>query len=110
MGLPLSLLNGQPLFRPNPRRVRVELGGETVAASDHMMMLHPPGRPPSYYFPKADVHLNTLSPSDKKATVEGLGEASYWTVSAGGKVAADAAYAYSGLGDYITFDFRTNNG
>jgi uncharacterized protein (DUF427 family) len=78
---------------PSPRRVRVLLGGETVADSTRVQLLQPPGRTPVYLFPREDVRAQ-LEPSERTATAPGLGEATFWTVRAGDAVAEDAAYGY----------------
>jgi hypothetical protein len=44
----------------SPRRVRVLLGEHEVADSDDVRLLHPPGRTPTYLFPRiALVRLST---------------------------------------------------
>ena len=43
-----------------PRRVRVLLGGELVADSDGVRLLHPPGRTPTYLFPREHVRTALL--------------------------------------------------
>jgi len=39
----------------SPRRVRVILGGETVADSTAIWLLHPPDKTPTYLFPREHV-------------------------------------------------------
>lgn len=79
---------------PSPRRVRVLLGGETVADSSDVRLLQPPGQTPVYLFPRRDVRMAALTPSSTIASAPGLGEATFWTAAAGGRRATDAAYSY----------------
>ena len=50
---------------PSSRTVRVEVGGVTVAESQHPTLLFETGLPARYYFPKADVRLDLLVATDK---------------------------------------------
>jgi uncharacterized protein (DUF427 family) len=79
---------------PSARRVRVLLGGETVADSERVQLLQPPGQTALYLFPREDVRSDLLQPSDRSATAPALGAATFWTVRAGGATAEDAAYSY----------------
>jgi uncharacterized protein (DUF427 family) len=81
-------------FEESPRRIRARLGGETVVDSRHPKLLHEHGHLPIYYFPQDEVDMNLLVPSDKHTTCPYKGEASYWSVHAGGKVAQDAVWSY----------------
>jgi uncharacterized protein (DUF427 family) len=42
-------------LEPFPRRVRAVLDGETRVDSERVLLVHRPGRPPTYAFPAADV-------------------------------------------------------
>ncbi len=81
-------------FEPSPRRVRAVLGGETVADSLHPSLLHETGLLPVYYFPRSDVRMDLLEVTDHATRCPFKGRATYWTVRAGGREAADAAWAY----------------
>ncbi len=48
-----------------PRRVRVLLAGDLVADSDDVRLLHPPGRTPTYLFPRGHVRTGMLQPSER---------------------------------------------
>jgi uncharacterized protein (DUF427 family) len=78
---------------PSPRRVRVLLGGETVADSTRVQLLQPPGQTALYLFPR-DVRMELLVPSERRASAPEVGEATSWTVRAGDMAAQDAAYSY----------------
>ena len=81
-------------FIPSPRRVRVMLGGETIADSTHVMMARETGHTPVYYFPPDDVRMDLMTPTDHHTHCPYKGDASYWTIRAGGKEAENAMWAY----------------
>lgn len=77
-----------------PRRVRVRLGDQTVADSDDVRLLHPPGRTPTYLFPREDVRMELLRPSERQQSDPGMGRRTYWSVHTGSGHAPDAAYSW----------------
>src|SRR4051794_23714464 len=81
-------------FEDSPRRIRAKLGGVTVVDSTHAKMLHEHAHLPVYYFPEDDVRMDLLRPTDHHTTCPYKGEASYWSVEAGGKVSENTAWAY----------------
>jgi uncharacterized protein (DUF427 family) len=98
----------------SPRRVRTLFGGEVIADSQAMRLLRPPWGPPAYYFPREDVRLDRLVPSNYSIEPGPLGPASFWDLMAGGRTAEHAARAYlqppetvSGLADCIAFDWNS---
>lgn len=72
------------------RRVRVEVGGVTLAESRHAMMLVETLLPPRWYLPPEDVRMDLLTPSATHTTCAYKGVASY--LSADG--APDVAWFY----------------
>ena len=78
----------------SPRWVRVMLGGETIADSKRVKLLHESGHLPVYYFPEEDVRMEFLEESDLTTSCPFKGEASYWSVRAGDKVAENAVWGY----------------
>ncbi len=92
------------------RHVRVVLGGivlaETRTPARVLEMYHPP----VYYFSPDDVLLEHLARSSSSSACEWKGIASYFDVSAGGKVARNAAWTYpdptsafASIRDWIAF-------
>jgi uncharacterized protein (DUF427 family) len=81
-------------FEDSPRWVRVVLGGETVADSKRVKLLHETGHLPVYYFPEEDVRLDLLEESDHTSYCPFKGDASYWSVRVGDKVAENAVWGY----------------
>ena len=90
----LPRTKGLIYFEDSPRRIRARLGGETVVDGRHAKLLHEHGHLPVYYFPEDEVRMDLLVPSDKHTTCPYKGEASYWSVHAGGKVSEDAVWSY----------------
>jgi uncharacterized protein (DUF427 family) len=97
-------------FEDSPRRVRVTFGGETVAASDRMKLLHESNHLPVYYFPVEDVHDRWLERSDHSTHCPAKGEASYWSVRVGDRIAENSMWSYQDpredapwLRDYAAF-------
>ncbi len=95
---------------PNPRRVRVFFGGEAVADSSSTLYLFETGHLPVYYFPRADVRFDLLEPTSNRTHCPYKGDASYYTVIAGGRRYEDAVWAYPEpiesvpeLADYVAF-------
>jgi uncharacterized protein (DUF427 family) len=86
---------GSALYlEPTPKRVRVEVGGEVIADSRRAMMLHESGHQPIYYFPSEDVRREFLQPSDRHTRCPKKGEASYYTITAGGETVEAGAWYY----------------
>jgi uncharacterized protein (DUF427 family) len=78
----------------SPRRVRVRFGSEFVADSRHALLLLEEGLLPVYYFPPEDVRTDLMTPTERHTTCQYKGNASYWTVRVGDRVAEDAVWAY----------------
>src|ERR671915_1613737 len=81
-------------FEDSPRWVRVMFNGETVADSRRAKLLHETGHLPIYYFPEEDVRMDLLEASDHTTYCPFKGDASYWSVKVGDKIAENAAWAY----------------
>ncbi|HEY5189240.1 MAG TPA: DUF427 domain-containing protein [Solirubrobacteraceae bacterium] len=86
---------GSALYlEPTPKRIRVEVGGVVVTDSRRALILHESGHQPVYYFPPADVRSELLSPSDRRTRCPKKGEASYYTIDAGGETVDAGAWSY----------------
>lgn len=81
-------------FEPTPRWVRVMFGGETIADSKHVMLMRETGHPPVYYFPQEDVRMDLLVGTDRRTHCPYKGDASYWSVNVGDRVAENAVWSY----------------
>jgi uncharacterized protein (DUF427 family) len=78
----------------SPRRVRVKFNGEFIADSTRAVLLRETGHLPVYYFPPEDVRQDVLEPTDLHTRCPYKGEASYWTLRVGEKVAENAMWGY----------------
>jgi uncharacterized protein (DUF427 family) len=81
-------------LEPTPKRIRVEVGGETIADSRRAMLLHESGLQPIYYFPPEDVRQEVLEPTDKHTHCPKKGEASYHTIHVGEHAVKNGAWYY----------------
>jgi uncharacterized protein (DUF427 family) len=81
-------------FEAHPRRVRAELGGHVVLDTTRGSLLHETAILPVLYAPLEDFDAALLTPTDHRTSCPFKGEASYWTVRAGGRVAENAVWAY----------------
>jgi uncharacterized protein (DUF427 family) len=95
-----------------PRRVRVLLHGEPVADSEEVRLLHPPGRTPTYLFPREHVRTELFEPSSRRQSDPGMGPRTYWSLQTGQHTAPDAAYAWeqppqsaAAIADMVAFDW-----
>lgn len=108
------------VFEPGPKRVRVMLGGQFIADSLRAYLVRPGGPNyryfPGYYFPREDVRMDLLQPTTLVQRFEELGEASYWTVKVGDRIAENGAWCYHkvigkiDLGAYIAFEWDKMDG
>jgi uncharacterized protein (DUF427 family) len=96
--LPQRLLFAEPLRR----RMRVQFGGQWVADSEDVILLHEPGHYPVAFFPLADVAAGVLVPEARTTTHRELGTTAWFTVRAGDKQATRAAWQYTGLPAHAT--------
>jgi len=81
-------------FEPHPRRIRAELGGHAVLDTTRGHLLHETALLPVLYAPLEDFDAALLERTDHRTTCPFKGEASYWTVRAGGREAENALWAY----------------
>jgi uncharacterized protein (DUF427 family) len=91
-GLPRQ--KGVIYFERSPRRIRARFAGETVVDSRHPKLLHEQGHLPIYYFPEDDVRTDLLEPTDRTTHCPYKGDAVYWSVRAGDRVAENAVWSY----------------
>jgi len=101
---------GLILFEDSPRRIRGVFEGETVVDSRRVKLLHEYGHLPIYYFPREEVRFDRLEPTDHHTRCPYKGEASYWSVRVGDRVAENAVWGYPEplddappLADYVAF-------
>ncbi len=97
----------------DPRRIRAEFQGETVADSSNVLVMHETRLAPVFYFPREDVRMDLLVKSERHTHCPFKGNASYWTIRVSDKSAKEAAWSYetpydesSGVMGYVAFDWR----
>jgi uncharacterized protein (DUF427 family) len=79
---------------PSAHRVRVELAGELIAESERVLELHETGLATRWYLPLEDVRPGVLEPSEKTSHCPFKGDASYYSVRAGGELHRDLVWTY----------------
>ncbi len=99
-------------FGPSPRWVRVYFNRQLIADSKEMMLLRESDHLPLYYFPKGDVRMDCLQPSEQTTHSKFTGEGVFWHVQVGDKIAEHAAFTFRNppgngpkLEDYVAFEW-----
>jgi uncharacterized protein (DUF427 family) len=90
----LPRTRGLIYFEDSPRRIRARLAGETVVDSRRSKLLHEHGKLPLHYFPRDEVRLDLLEATDHSTHCPWKGDASYWSVRVGDRLAENAAWSY----------------
>jgi uncharacterized protein (DUF427 family) len=101
---------GRIRIEASSKRVRAYLGGEVVADSIRPVLVWEIPYYPAYYFPVEDVRADALEPDGGTSHSPSRGDATTFTVTAGGKRAPGAAWRYEDspieeLRDLIRFDW-----
>lgn len=99
-------------MEPGTKRVRVYLGGQVVADTDHPMLVWEVPSYPTYYFPAVDVRTELMEADGGVQHSPSRGDGRTFTVSAGDKRAQEAALQYADsqieeLRDLIRFDWHS---
>ena len=89
-----------PYAEPLRRRLRAELGGQTVVESDDAVLLFEPGRYPVAYFPRADFAAGVLRPTEHRTEHRDLGETAWFEVVGGERQAARGAWQHVALPEH----------
>jgi uncharacterized protein (DUF427 family) len=76
------------------KRVRVTFAGKTIADTTRALSLAEASYPPVFYIPRADADMATLARTAHHTHCPYKGDASYFTISAGGKTAENAVWSY----------------
>jgi uncharacterized protein (DUF427 family) len=79
---------------PNAKRVRVTLGGQVIAESTHALRLQEASYPLVFYIPRADARMDLFTKTSNASHCPYKGDASYYSVAAGGKTAENAVWSY----------------
>ncbi len=81
-------------LHPFPRRVRATFAGETVLDSTRGALLHESNILPRLYVPLEDVRADLLERTGHSTHCPFKGDASYWSVRVGERVAENAVWTY----------------
>jgi uncharacterized protein (DUF427 family) len=98
------------LLEPSPRRVRVAFNGVTIADSTRAHLLFETRHLPVYYFPRGDVRMDLLVPTEHHTFCPYKGTASYWTIRVADRASENAVWGYPDpydevpmLADFLAF-------
>ena len=97
-------------LEPAGKHLRAVFGGEVIAESDAALVLSETGYPPRVYFPPAEVRGERLARTEHTTRCPWKGQATYWTLLAGGETLENGAWAYpeplpelAAIADYVSF-------
>lgn len=79
---------------PNPNRVRVIFNGRVVADTMRAVTLRESTYPPVLYIPREDAQMMLFTRTDHVTHCPYKGDASYYSISVGDRVAKDAIWSY----------------
>ena len=83
-----------PRLEDSPRRIRIELGGQTIADTRRAKRVLETSHPPVYYLPIEDIVPGVLRPGQGGSHCEWKGRATYFDVVVGGRAEIAAAWTY----------------
>lgn len=83
-----------PRLERSARTVRIELGGQVIAATTAALRVLETHHPPTWYLPPAAFVPGVLRLVAGRSHCEWKGVARYWTLTAGGRVAERAGWSY----------------
>lgn len=99
-----------PRIEPSSRHIRVEFAGVTLVDSRRALRVVETGNAPVYYVRRDDVRMEHLSPASHHTFCPHTGQAAYWTVRVGDRIALNGAWGYPEpragyevLKDYVAF-------
>ena len=81
-------------IEPSPGRVRITFGDRVIADTDRALVLAEAGYPPVHYVPLDAIDTEVLEPSSHRTYCPYKGDASYFTLRDGDRIAQDAVWRY----------------
>jgi uncharacterized protein (DUF427 family) len=95
---------------PSPKHIRVLAGDVVVADTTHALTLKEASYPPVLYIPRADADPKLIERTTRTTHCPYKGDASYYSINAGGKVLENAIWTYetpfpamTEIKDYLAF-------
>ncbi|MFZ4411214.1 MAG: DUF427 domain-containing protein [Paracraurococcus sp.] len=79
---------------PNPKRLRVTFAGQVVAETSRALTLQEASYPAVQYIPREDANMALLSRTAHGTHCPYKGDASYYSIEAGGRRAENAIWSY----------------
>jgi uncharacterized protein (DUF427 family) len=79
----------------NDNRVRVTFAGVVVADSTRALTLREASYPPVQYIRREDTKMGLLKPTTNASHCPYKGDATYFSISAGGRTAENAVWSYA---------------
>lgn len=83
-----------PRLEPCDARITVELGGAVIATTDRSWRVLETSHPPTYYLPRSAFADGVLREAPGSSLCEWKGQARYFDLVCGSRVAAKAAWSY----------------
>jgi uncharacterized protein (DUF427 family) len=94
----------------NPSRIVVTVGGHTIADTRNALTLKEASYPAVQYIPRRDVDMSALVRSEHTSYCPYKGDASYYSIPAGGDRSLNAVWSYESpfaamaqIKDYVAF-------
>jgi uncharacterized protein (DUF427 family) len=81
-------------IEPNRSRVVVKVGGKIIADTSAALTLREASYPPVQYIPRRDVDMAALARSEHTTYCPYKGDASYYSIPAGGDRSRNAVWTY----------------
>ncbi|WP_295845639.1 DUF427 domain-containing protein [Tardiphaga sp.] len=95
---------------PSDRHIRVRAGDIVIAETTHALTLKEASYPAVLYIPRADANPRLISRTDRVTHCPYKGDASYYSINAGGKTLENAIWTYETpfpameeIRDYLAF-------
>ncbi|MGY4395806.1 uncharacterized protein (DUF427 family) [Sphingomonas sp. UYAg733] len=88
-------------IKADPSRVRVIVAGKTIADTRNALTLQEASYPPVHYIPRADLDMALVERTSHSSYCPYKGEASYFSIPAGGERSINAIWSYEAPYDAV---------